>query len=156
VDWQRLHRGELTTLAGALALSGVMFLNWYQRGDVHVFVGGAEHTGPRQTGWEGVGDLGSAIVAFTVIAALLWVAALLAQKSYFAFLAWVATVSLASLALVILITRLFLQPGLGLELGNDEVELLPSAFMGPSFAAAVLYGALRAPADDRVLDSAVE
>lgn len=138
----RMRSGEWLALVSAVALLVVLFLDWYE---TDVPVPGAHHTG-----WASVGWFAAGVTALAIAVCLGWLAVTVTQVSPALPVGLdVLTVFLGIIASLSLLLRLVLQPGLGVGLGNAEVDLLAWAYVGPLLAVAMTAGAWRALADER-------
>jgi hypothetical protein len=152
VRLNRLRRGEYVALAGAVGLFVVMFVNWYGRGDQAVSFGSLDRLGPlgHQSGWAAVGWFAAASVVVALAVCGYWLLATVTHDSPALPVAGeVVTIALGIVASLALLSRLVFQPGLGIGLPNEAVELLLPAYLGPLFAIAVTVGAWLATADER-------
>jgi hypothetical protein len=151
VRLNRLRRGESIALAGALGLFAVMFLDWYEPsagatgstayapvGDLH------------QTGWASVGWFAAAMVVVTLAVGGYWLLATVTHDSpAMPVASEVVTVALGVIASIALLSRLVFQPGLGIGLSNQAVDLLLPAYLGPLLALTLTAGTWIALADER-------
>ncbi len=153
----RLRSGELVALIGAIGLLVVMFTDWYDGPGVAVFdrsapEGGVQivRDGVHTMGWSAVGWFAAGITAITIIVALFWLFATTTQDSTALPVSGdIVTILLGILTSIALLSRLVLQPGLGIGLGNADVDLRLTAYLGPLLAIVLTAGAWRALADER-------
>jgi len=141
----RLRSGEALALAGAIALLVLLCLNWFD-----LRSGVADLRANRS----GIGGLGWFPVLLCLIAiALAFATAFMTATQRSPALPiglTVLTVAFSIIALVVLVVRtVLLQPGLGVEAGNDRVDLLWPAYFGLLAALALAVGAWRAMGDER-------
>jgi hypothetical protein len=142
----RLRVGEYVALAGALGLLVVMSLDWYEPGVIYFAGGGDLHV----TGWAAVGWFALAATILTIAVCLFWLLATVTHDSpALPVAAEVVTIGLGLIAVIALLSRLVFQPGLGIGLPNEAVDLLLPAYLGPLFAIALTVGAWLATADER-------
>lgn len=138
----RLRHGELVGLVGSVGLLVVLFCDWY---DPNVPAVGAH-----DTGWRAVGWFAAAISLLAIGVCLAWLFATVTHDSpAIPVASEVITIGLGLIASIALLSRLVLQPGLGVGLGNAEVDLLWPAYAGPLLAVVMTVGAWLAVADER-------
>lgn len=138
----RLRHGELVGLIGSVGLLVVLFCDWY---DPAVPVPGAH-----DTGWRAVGWFAAAMAVLTIGVCLAWLFATVTHDSpAIPVAAEVTTIGLGLITSIALLSRLVFQPGLGVGLGNAEVDLLWPAYVGPLLAVVTTAGAWMATADER-------
>jgi hypothetical protein len=134
MNLRRLRRGELTALAGAVALLVVLFLPW------------TALAGEDRSGWASLGVLTS-VLAGILIAGGLSIAFFNAREWPVAWMVGsaVLTVGLGGLIALVLLVRVLLQPGEP----NDLVDVKLWAWAGVALAALVPAGAWMSLDDER-------
>lgn len=148
----RLRRGEYVALVGAIGLFVVMFVDWYD-------INSENFAPPRivtstldlhQSGWASVGWFAAASVVLALAVCGYWLLATVTHDSpALPVAAEVVTIGLGLIASISLLSRLVFQPGLGIGLPNEAVDLLVTAYLGPLFAVVLTVGAWLATADER-------
>jgi hypothetical protein len=148
----RLRAGEWLAGAGAVALTAVLFLDWFEpevRGRVPEAAG--RLLAPSLSGWMSLGWLLALLVVVTILLAVWLVVATATDASVGqAVMAGVllsAAAPVALLALVICVT--VAQPDLGAGLPDAVVTVQPAAYAGLAALAVVVAGAWRSIADER-------
>jgi hypothetical protein len=140
----RLRSGERLVLVGAVGLAVLLGLNWFQLSSPESYVGQHE-SGIRSLGWFAVLLLlaaiasGLALVVTTVTRSAPALPILLA----------VTTTALGAFATLAIVVRLILQPGLGVDVGNADVDIQFPAWLGLLAAASLTLGAWWTMADER-------
>ena len=140
----RLRSGELTALAGALALLALLFADWFALRTP------AATLGAHESGWRSLGWLALAFVLAAVLVALALAAATVGRSSPAlpVVLADCAIV-LGALAALVLAARLLVQPDLGVSAAAEDVVPRLPAYLGLLAALAIALGAWRTLADER-------
>jgi hypothetical protein len=141
----RWRSGEWLLLAGTIALAALLGLRWFAVSTPQADLRASE-SGIAALGW---------LATFLLLAAIVAAVAQLAATATQTAAALPVTLSvvaftLAFLALVAILVRLVLQPGLGIDAGNADVDLRWPAFAGALAALAMAAGAWRAMADERL------
>ncbi|HEV2062770.1 MAG TPA: hypothetical protein VGR12_07965 [Solirubrobacteraceae bacterium] len=141
---RRLRTGESIALVSAILLAVLLGLNWFELSTSDARIG-AHESGIRALGWFAallviVAILGGlALAFFTMANRAPGVPVMLA----------VVTTCFALLAAVAIAVRLIAQPGLGLDVGNADVDVRLPAYLGLAVALLLLYGAWQTMADER-------
>jgi hypothetical protein len=150
----RLRSGEILAGAGAIVLFVVLFLDWFEpRIQPRVTETSGRVVGPEQhlAGWTSLG-WAMDVLLLAVIVLALWLAGstLFAGTVSQPVAAGVLLSAVGALALGALVMRVFVvQPGLGLGLPNDLVEVRLPAYVGIAALAVVVFGGWRSMADER-------
>jgi hypothetical protein len=149
----RLRHGELLALVAAIGLLVVLLLDWYDARDPAAAGGRITTYAPidgHTTGIASVGWFAAGMALLAVVVCLAWLFATVTQESPALPVAGeVTTIALGLLASIGLLSRLVFQPGLGVGLGNAQVDLLVPAYIGPALAVLLTVGAWKATADER-------
>jgi hypothetical protein len=132
---RRLRAGELLAGAGAVALVGVLFLDWFAP------LGWALGEDAARSGWATLGWLMVAMLVLLVLAALWLVAATVAAKVTQAVAAGVTTAALGTIALPALLLRVLTQPHLGVGAPDALVDIRWGAALGLLCTGVVTLGA---------------
>jgi hypothetical protein len=141
---RRLRSGERLALAGAVALAVLLGLNWFLLSTPDARVGQHE-SGIRALGW-----FATLLMLAAILAALAMVFASLTQRAaaipvigsvFTAFAGFGATVAI--------VVRLIAQPGLGVDAGDVDVEVLLPAYLGLLAAIGITAGGWISLADER-------
>jgi hypothetical protein len=150
----RLRSGEILAGAGAVVLFVVLFLDWFEPGvQPRVTETSGRVIGPEQhlAGWTSLGWV-MLVLLLAVIVLALWLAAstVFAGTVSQPVAAGVLLSAASALALGALVMRVFVvQPGLGIGLPNDLVDVRYPAYLGIVALAVVVVGAWRSMADER-------
>ena len=144
----RLRTGELLALVSGIALLGLLGLRWFALSTPEAYVGQHE-SGFRSLGWFAV--LLLLLAAGTAIACA--VVTVRRGTEGIAVVLDVITTALGIVATVTVVARLVFQPGLGVEAGNVDVDVLLPAVLGLLAALGIATGGWMAMADER-LDTA--
>ncbi len=140
----RIRFGEAIALASALLLAVLLALNWFVLSTPDARVG-AHESGIRALGWPAAVLL---ILAILFALALAFFTATQRAAAVPVMLAVLTTV-LGAIAVVTIAIRLIAQPGLGLDVGNADVEVRLPAYLGLVAALGIAYGGWRTMADER-------
>jgi uncharacterized integral membrane protein len=150
----RLRSGEILAGAGAVALFVLLFLDWFEPAvQPRVTETSGRVVGPEQhlSGWTSLGVV-LLVLLLVVIVLALWLAAstLFAATVSQPVAAGVLLTAVGALTLGALIMRVFVvQPGLGIGLPNDLVDVRLPAYLGIAALAVIVVGAWRSMADER-------
>ena len=150
----RLRSGEILAGAGAVALFVLLFLDWFEPGvRPRVTETSGRVIGPEQhlSGWTSLGWVMDVLLLAVIVLAL-WLAAstVFAGTVSQPVAAGVLLSAASALALGALIMRVFVvQPGLGIGLPNDLVDVRYPAYLGIAALAVIVAGAWRSMADER-------
>jgi hypothetical protein len=150
----RLRSGEILAGAGAVALFVLLFLDWFEPAvQPRVTETSGRVVGPEQhvSGWTSLGWV-FIVLLLVVIVLALWLAAstLFADTVSQPVAAGVLLTAVGALTLGALLARVLLvQPGLGLGLPNDLVDVRLPAYLGIAALAVIVAGAWRSIADER-------
>ena len=140
----RLRSGELLALGAAILLAVVLGLDWFLLSTPDARLG-AHESGIRSLGWL------AALVLVTAIGlglTLAWTTLTNRPAGLSVTLAVLTTV-FGVFATIAILVRLVLQPGLGVEAGNADVDLQLPAWLGLALAVLLTAGAWRTMADER-------
>ena len=140
----RLRTGELLALGAAILLAVLLGLDWWLLSTPDARVGQHE-SGIRSLGWFAALLL---LVAIGLALALAWTTLTNRPAGLSVSLAVLTTV-FGILATLAILVRLILQPGLGVEAGNADVDIRLPAWLGLATAFLLTAGAWRAMADER-------
>jgi hypothetical protein len=144
VNLRRLRSGERLALAGAIALAVLLGFRWFLLSTPDARIG-AHESGIRSLGW-----LAALILLAAIVAALAMVFASVTQRAAaIPVIGAVLTAALGALAVLAIAVRLILQPGLGVDAGNADVDVNLPAILGLISALAIAAGGWRAVADER-------
>ena len=150
----RLRSGEILAGIGAVVLFVVLFLDWFEPAvQPRVTETSGRVIGPEQhlAGWTSLGWV-MLVVLLAVIVLAVWLAAstVFAGTVSQPVAAGVLLSAASALALGALVMRVFVvQPGLGIGLPNDLVDVRYPAYLGIVALAVVVVGAWRSMADER-------
>lgn len=150
----RLRSGEVLAGAGAVALFVLLFLDWFEpRIQPRITETSGRVVGPEQhlSGWTSLG-WAMLVLLLLVIVLALWLAAatLFAGTVSQPVAAAVVLSAAGALALGALVIRVaVVQPGLGIGLPNDQVDVRLPAYLGIAALAVLVIGAWRSMADER-------
>lgn len=147
----RLRLGEVVAGAGGLALLGLLFLDWFAlestlqfalekvaRADVHT------------TGWSTLGWFLDVLLVVAMLGAAALVFSTVSARSVARTVsAAVLTTSIGTIATLVLVLRVILEPGLGVSAPNEFVDVKTTAWLGVACAAAIPLGAFIALKDER-------
>jgi cytochrome c biogenesis protein CcdA len=153
VKLSRLRTGELIALVSAIALAVLLALDWFFLSTPDARVG-AHESGIRSLGW-----FAALLIVTAILLALALAFTTATQRAATAFpvVLSVLTTTLGALAFLAILLRLIAQPGLGIDVGNADVDIEPPAFLGLVAAAGIAYGGWRTMADERTdMPEAVE
>ena len=141
---RRLRTGESIALVSALLLAVLLGLNWFALSTSDARIG-AHETGIRALGW-----FATLLILLAIVGALALAFFTMANRAPgVPVMLSVLTTCLALLAAIAIAVRLVAQPGLGLDVGNADVDLRLPAYLGLVAALLLLYGAWRTMADER-------
>ncbi len=141
---RRLRTGERLAFAGAVLLAVLLGLNWFLLSTPDARVGQHE-SGIRALGW-----FATLLMLFAIVAALAMVFASLTQRAAaIPIVGAVLTTFLGFFATLAILIRLIAQPGLGVDAGDVDVEVLLPAYLGLLAAAAITAGGWLSMADER-------
>jgi hypothetical protein len=148
----RLRTGEWLAGAGAVALTAVLFLDWFEpevRGRAPAAA--ARLLAPSLSGWMSLGWLLALFLIVTILLAVWLVVATATDASVGqAVMAAVLLSAVAPIALLALVVTVALaQPYLGAGLPDTAVAVQPAAYAGLAALAVVVAGAWRSIADER-------
>jgi len=131
-------------LAGAVGLALLLGLNWFLLSTPDARIGQHE-SGIRALGW-----LATLIMLAAIAAALAMVFAAVTQRAAaLPVVGAVLTAFLGFFATVAILVRLVAQPGLGVDAGDADVEVLLPAYLGLITAALITAGGWLSMADER-------
>jgi len=144
VRLSRLRSGERLALFGAVVLLVLLGLNWFEVSTPEADLR-ARESGIRAIGWL------AALLALAAIGLALALAFFTVTQTATAIPITLAvlTTALGILATIALALRLVLQPGLGIDAGNVDVDLRWPAFAGVLATLAIAAGGWRTMADER-------
>ena len=141
---RRLRSGERLALVGAVSLAVLLGLNWFLLSTPDARVGQHE-TGIRSLGW-----FATLLVLAAILAALATAFASITQRAAaLPVVAAVLTTFLGAFATLAILVRHIFQPGLGVEAGDVDVDVLLPAYLGLLAAAALTAGGWLSVADER-------
>lgn len=150
MTFTRLRLGELVAAIGALGLTITLFLSWYgleEDAGVSAPRGAQNLT---DSGWTGLGIIGTILVVLALIAALLVVVTAAGRQAP----AWAVGATILAtfsgiIAFCAVAISMLAQPELGIDLPNQLVNVEPAAYAGLVFAALIPAGGWIALADER-------
>jgi hypothetical protein len=154
VTRRRLRSGEVLAGAGAVALFVLLFLDWFQPEiqprvtETSGRIIGAE---PHLAGWTSLGWLMIVLLLVTIVLAI-WLAAstLFAASVSQPVAAGVLVSAVSMVAFVALLLRVtILQPGLGIGLRDELVDVRLPAYLGIAATAVILVGGWISMGDER-------
>jgi hypothetical protein len=149
----RLRTAEWLAGTGAVALTALLFLDWFepQAPDRGPDAAARVLAEPSQTGWMSLGWLLALLLIVTVLLAVWLVAATATDASVGqAVMAAVLLSATAPIALLVLVVRVaVVQPDLGAGLPDAAVAVQPAAYAGLAALAVLVAGAWRSLADER-------
>lgn len=147
----RLRLGEWVTLAGALGLLVTMFFDWFGvEGDGRLLEIVRVSGLLEKSGWSGVGWALAALLALAIALGLaIVVATATRQTPAWSVGACVLAVPVGLIAFLVLALRLLTQPGLGVGLPDEFVDIKLAAHLGLLFTALIPVGAFLALKDER-------
>ena len=151
---RRLRSGELLAGAGAVALFVVMFLDWFlPEIRPRVVETSGRVVGPELhlSGWTSLGFVILVLVLVVLVLAT-WLAAstLFAASVSQPVAAGVLLSAVSVVALIALVVRVTIaQPGLGVGLPDEAVEVRFPAYLGLAAMAVIVVGGWRSMADER-------
>ena len=141
---RRLRSGERMALAGAVCLAVLLGLNWFLLSTPDARVGQHE-SGIRALGW-----FATLLMLVAIAAALAMVFASLTQRAAaIPVIGSVLTAFMGFFATVAILVRLIAQPGLGVDAGDVDVEVLLPAYLGLLAAVLITAGGWISLADER-------
>ena len=140
----RLRTGELLALGAAVLLAVVLGLDWYLLSTPDARLGQHE-SGIRSIGWFAALVL---VVAIALALTLAWTT-LTNRPAAVPVTIAVLTAVFGFLAMVAIAVRLVLQPGLGVDAGNADVDVQLPAWLGLASAFLLAAGGWRSMADER-------
>ncbi len=141
---RRLRSGERLALAGAVGLAVLLGLNWFLLSTPDARVGQHE-SGIRSLGW-----LATLVVLAAIVAALAMVFASVTQRAAaLPVVGAVLTTFLGAFATLAILFRHVFQPGLGVDAGDVDVEVLFPAYLGLLMAVLITAGGWLSMADER-------
>ena len=150
----RLRSGELLAGAGAVALFILLFFDWFlPEIQPRVVETSGRVVGPEQhlSGWTSLGWAMLVLLLVTIVLAI-WLAAstLFASSVSQPVAAGVLLGTVSVVAFVALVVRVtILQPGLGIGLPDEGVEVQLPAYLGLAAMAVIVVGGWRSMADER-------
>jgi hypothetical protein len=150
----RLRSGELLAGAGAVALFILLFLDWFQpeiRPPVVETSGRVVGPELHLSGWTSLGFV-MLVLLLVVLVLAVWLAAstLFAASVSQPVAAGVLLSAVSVVAFVALVVRVtILQPGLGVGLPDDAVEVQLPAYLGLVAMLVIVVGGWRSMADER-------
>ena len=144
MNLRRLRSGEIIALVSALALAVLLGTDWFLLSTPDARVG-AHESGVRAIGWF------AALLVFAAIGCALALAffTVASRATALPVMFSVLTTAFGFIAFLTIAVRLIAQPGLGLEVGNADVDLELPAYLALLAAAGITYGAWRTMADER-------
>jgi hypothetical protein len=144
VKLSRLRSGERLALVGAVGLAVLLGLDWFFLSTPDARIG-AHESGIRSLGW-----FATLLLLAAIVATLAMVFAAVTQRAAaLPVIGAVLTTFLGIFATLAVLTRLVLQPGLGVDAGNADVEIELPAYLGLLATLAIAAGGWRALADER-------
>ena len=141
---RRLRTGEVLALGAAVLLAVVLGLDWFLLSTPDARVGQHE-SGIRSLGWFAALLLVIAIVLAIVLAWTTLTNRPAAVPVVFA----VLTTVFGILGTIAVLTRLVLQPGLGVDAGNADVDIQLPAWLGLASIVLLTAGGWKSMADER-------
>jgi hypothetical protein len=150
----RLRSGEILAGAGAVALFVLLFLDWFQPElRPRVVETSGRVVGPELhlSGWTSLGFV-MLVMLLVVIVLALWLAAstVFASSVSQPVAAGVLLSAVSLVVFVALVVRVtILQPGLGVGLPDEGVEVRLPAYLGIAAMAVIVIGGWRSMADER-------
>jgi hypothetical protein len=144
VKISRLRSGEVIALFAALLLAVLLGLDWFALSTPDARVG-AHESGIRSVGWFAAILLILPILCAVALAFFTVATRATALPVVFMNL----TALFGFIAFVTIAVRLVLQPGLGLDAGNADVDVEPPAYLALVTAALLTYGGWRTMGDER-------
>ena len=141
---RRLRSGEVIALGSAIALAVLLGLDWFLLSTPDARVG-AHESGVRSLGWF------AALLLFVAIGCSLALAffTLASRATALPVMFGVLTTAFGFIAFLTILVRLVAQPGLGLDVGNADVDVELPAVLGLIAAAGITYGGWHTMADER-------
>jgi hypothetical protein len=141
---RRLRSGEITALAGAIALAVLLAFDWFFLSTPDARVG-AHESGIRSLGW-----FAELLLLFAILLALaLAFFTVRLRATGVPIMLAVLTTCFGLFAVLAILLRLIFQPSLGVDAGNADVEIELPAYLGLLAAAAITFGGWRTMADER-------
>jgi hypothetical protein len=144
VRLSRLRSGEAIALIGAVALAVLLATDWFFLSTPDARLG-AHESGIRSLGWFADVLLLVAIACGLALAFFTVANRATALPVVFG----IFTTAFGFIAFVTIAVRLIAQPGLGLGVGNADVEVELPAYLGLAAAAVLTYGGWRTMGDER-------
>ena len=141
---RRLRTGELLALGAAILLAVLLGLDWFLLSTPDARLGQHE-SGIRSLGWFAVLLI---LIAVGLALALAWTT-LTNRPAAVPVVIAVLTTAFGIFATIAILVRLVLQPGLGVEAGNADVDIQLPAWLGLVSAFLLTAGAWRSMADER-------
>ncbi|HEX8208128.1 MAG TPA: hypothetical protein VF587_18845 [Solirubrobacteraceae bacterium] len=141
---RRLRIGEAIALASAILLGVLLALDWFMlsTGDARI---GAHESGIRALGW-----FAELLVIIAILSALALAFFTLGNRApALPVMFGVLTTFLGLFATIAIAVRLVAQPGLGLDVGNADVDIRLPAYLGLVTAMLLTYGGWRTMGDER-------
>jgi hypothetical protein len=150
MSFTRLRLGEIVTAIGALGLAVTLWFGWYGlERDAGVSAPGAAKN-LTDSGWTGLDIAGTILVVIALLAALLViVTAAGRQAPAWAVGATIITTLSGIIAFCAVAISMIAQPGLGIDLPNQLVNVRGVAYAGLVLAALIPTGGWMALADER-------
>ena len=140
----RLRSGERLALASAVALAVLLGLRWFLLSTPDARIG-AHESGIRSLGW-----FATLLLLGAIAATLAMVFATVTQRAAaLPVIASVLTAFLGGFAALAIAIRLIVQPGLGVDAGDVDVDVNLPAILGLISAMGIAVGGWRALADER-------
>ena len=141
---RRLRSGETLAALGAVALAFLLALDWYFLSTPDARIG-AHESGIRALGW-----FAEVVILLAILSALALAFFPVGNRAPgVPVMLGVLTTFLGLFATIAIAVRLVLQPGLGVEAGNADVEVELPAYLGLLAALAITAGGWRTMADER-------
>ena len=141
----RLRSGELIALGAAVLLAVILGLDWFALSTPDARLGQHE-SGIRSLGWFAALLL---IVAIGLALVLAW-SVLTDRPGGLQVTLAVLTTTFGILGTIAILVRLVLQPGLGVDAGNADVDIQLPAWLGLISAFLIAAGGWRSMADERM------
>jgi hypothetical protein len=141
---RRLRSGETLAALAAIALAGLLALDWFFLSTPDARIG-AHESGIRALGWPI-----EVLLILTILSALALAFLTVTNRAPgVPVMLSVVTTCLGVIATIAIAVRLVAQPGLGVEAGNADVEIELPAWLGLIAAAGIALGGWRTMADER-------
>jgi hypothetical protein len=144
VKLSRVRSGERLALAGAIALSVLLCFDWFFLSTPDARVGAHE------SGWRSLGWPITLLLVAGILLALAMVFTTATQRAQgWPIVLTVFTFVVGTLGALAIAVRLVLQPGLGVDAGNADVEIELAAWLGLLSAVAIGCGGFIGELDER-------